>query len=108
MFVVLYLKLMLSKTNRLSASEVREILTSGRLVRCGDLSAKFKSNTGVSKAAVIVSAKVAKNAVERNKLRREVYRVLRTSLPKNIRAVFFIHKPIIDQDELNSLCLKLF
>ena len=97
---------MLSKTNRLSASEVREILKSGRSVRLGTLSAKYVI-AARSKAAVVVSAKVAKNAVERNRLRRAAYRVLRASLPKGVRVVFFLHKPALDPLELSSLCLKL-
>jgi|SRR3989344_2040343 len=97
---------MLSKTNKLSASEVREIIKSGRSVRLGTLSAKFKESAS-SKAAVVVSAKVAKKAVERNRLRRAAYLALRASLPSGVHAVFFLHKPIFDKNELNALCLKL-
>ena len=97
---------MLPKTSRLSASEVREILKSGRSVRLGTLSAKYVVSAH-TKAAVVVSAKVAKNAVERNRLRRDAYRVLRASLPKGVHVVFFLHKPALDPLELSSLCLKL-
>ena len=97
---------MLSKTNRLSASEVREIIKSGRSVRSATLSAKSEQ-AAVSKAAVVVSAKVAKTAVLRNRLRRAAYRTLRTALPKNTQAVFFLHKPVLDPAELQQLCLKL-
>ena len=98
---------MLAKKHRLGAVQVREILKSGRSVRLGALSAKYVIATH-SKAAVAVSTKVAKNAVERNRLRRAAYRVLRTSLPKNIHVVFFLHKPVLDPQELHALCLKLF
>ncbi len=97
---------MLSKTNRLSATEVREILKSGRFVRLGTLSAKFKASP-TSKAAVVVSTKVAPNAVARNTLRRAAYQVLRASLPKSVHVVFFLHKSALDPRELSSLCLKL-
>ena len=97
---------MLRKKARLSASEVREIIKSGRSVRLGTLSAKFKESAS-SKAAVVVSAKVAKNAVERNTLRRAAYLALRSSLPKGVHVVFFLHKPVLDKNELNALCLKL-
>jgi ribonuclease P protein component len=97
---------MLAKKSRLTSRQVREIIKSGRSVRLGTLSAKFVKGTS-TKAAVVVSVKVAKNAVERNKLRRAAYYVLRTSIPKGIHVVFFLHKPILDQRELNSLCLKL-
>ena len=49
---------MLSKTNRLSAFEVREIIKDGRSARTAALSAKFKAGSG-AKAAVVVSTKVA-------------------------------------------------
>ena len=97
---------MLAKKQRLSASRVREILKSGRSVRFGTLSAKYVI-AAHAKAAVVVSTKVAKKAVERNRLRREAYRVLRASLPKSVHVVFFLHKPALDPQELHSLCLKL-
>ncbi len=97
---------MLPKKARLTSAEVREILKSGRSARFGTLSAKYVP-AATAKAAVVVSTKVAKGAVERNKLRRAAYLVLRTSLPKGVRAVFFLHKPALDPVELASLCLKL-
>lgn len=103
---------MLRKKARLTSAEVREIIKNGRSVRLGTLSAKFTKGssalpTQAGKAAVVVSAKVAKNAVERNKLRRAAYLALRTSLPKGVHVVFFLHKPVLDKNELTSLCLKL-
>ena len=97
---------MLAKNQRLTAARVREIIKSGRSARTATLSAKFVPGKG-AKAAVVVSSKVAKTAVARNKLRRAAYQTLRTSLPKNTQAVFFLHKPILDPAELQQLCLKL-
>lgn len=97
---------MLPKKARLTAAEVREILKSGRSVRSGALSAKYKTAPH-AKAAVVVSIKVAKSAVERNRLRRSAYLALRASMPKDVHVVFFLHKPELDPRELNSLCLKL-
>ncbi len=104
---------MLPKKARLTAAEVREILTSGRPVRLpagkagsSTLSAKYVPAT-TAKAAVVVGTKVAKTAVTRNKLRRAAYLVLRASLPKRVHVVFFLHKPVLDPNELASLCLKL-
>lgn len=103
---------MLRKKARLTSAEVREILKSGRSVRLGTLSAKFTKGSSAlpaqaGKAAVVVSTKVAKNAALRNRLRRAAYLALRASLPENIHVVFFLHKPVLDPQELNSLCLKL-
>ena len=97
---------MLPKRQRLTAAEVREILTSGRSVRSGTLSAKFISSKE-RKAAVVVSTKVAKSAVVRNKLRRAAYDALRPVLPAGKSAVFFLLKPALDKDELTALCSKL-
>ncbi len=97
---------MLRKKARLTSAEVREIIKNGRSVRLGTLSAKFIKGLS-AKAAVVVSTKVAKNAVERNRLRRAAYLALRASLPKGVHVVFFLHKPIFDKNELNALCLKL-
>lgn len=97
---------MLSKQFRLSASEVREILKEGRSARLGSLSAKYVRKAG-SKAAVVVSSKVAKTAVLRNRLRRAAYRTLRATLPRDIHVVFFLHKPELSPEELEQLCLKL-
>lgn len=97
---------MLRKNARLTSAEVREILKNGRSVRLGTLSAKFTKGPS-AKAAVVVSARVAKNAVERNKLRRAAYLALRTALPKGVYVVFFLHKPVLEKNELDSLCLKL-
>jgi|SRR3989344_5031545 len=97
---------MLSKKQRLSASEVREIIKSGRSARAATLSAKFLP-AKEGKAAVVVSAKVAKTAVLRNRLRRAAYQTLRTALPQHTQVVFFLHKPVLDPAELKALCLKL-
>ena len=103
---------MLAKEARLTAAEVREILKSGRSARTATLSAKYRvsvENNPVvtSKAAVVISKKVAKTAVLRNRLRRTAKRILRTSLPRGVQVVFFLHKPLVDEKELNLLCLKL-
>lgn len=97
---------MLPKTNRLSASEVCEILKTGRSARAGTLSAKYLRLPG-ARAAVVVSSKVAKTAVLRNRLRRAAYRALKGELPSDIHAVLFLHKPALDPEELKQLCLKL-
>ncbi len=97
---------MLPKRSRLNAREVREILKVGRSARLGTLSAKFVVAKG-SKAAAVVSSKVAKSAVERNKLRRAVYQALEGALPSDRHVVFFLHQPLLDPAALQSLCSKL-
>lgn len=95
---------MLPKHSRLTAREVRAILKGGRSVRGGGVSAKF-TPASKGKAAIVVSAKVAKKATERNALRRAAYRAL-PSLPK-AHIVFFIQTKTFDPDELANLCSRL-
>jgi ribonuclease P protein component len=97
---------MMPKRAKLTAVEVRAILKSGRSARAGSLSAKFVEGSP-SQAAVVVSAKVAKTAVVRNKLRRAAYAALRRLLPRGVRAVVFMHKPLFNPQELAELCSKL-
>lgn len=51
-------------------------MASGRSSRASLLSAKYIASKAPLRAAVVVSKKVAKKAVDRNRLRRAVYRAL--------------------------------
>ncbi|OGC88153.1 hypothetical protein A3D70_02280 [Candidatus Adlerbacteria bacterium RIFCSPHIGHO2_02_FULL_54_18] len=97
---------MLPQRSRLSAAEVRVILKRGRSARSATLSAKYVPAVH-SRAAVVVSTKVAKSAVARNRLRRTCYDALRPLLPPGKNVVFFLHKPTLDIGELKELCFKL-
>ncbi len=67
---------MLSREKRLRAAEVREIIRLGSVVRGTLLSARHRQGTHTLRAAVVVSKKLAKRAVDRNRLRRAMYRAL--------------------------------
>ena len=67
---------MLPKQARLTAREVRDTIASGRSLRASVLSAKYLPAQRL-RASVVVSKKVARQAVERNRVRRAVYRALR-------------------------------
>jgi len=82
---------MLPKRRRLSAAEVRNIITAGRSGRAGFLSVKHIPSTQLLRAAVVVSKKVARGAVERNRLRRAVYRAL-VSCSGSGSVVIFVQK----------------
>lgn len=96
---------MLPKRSRLTAKEVRAILKGGRSVRLQTVSAKYMPSR-TSKAAVVVSSKTAKKAVERNRIRRAAWLAL-PALPGGIHAVFFINTKDFIPAELASLCSKL-
>lgn len=82
---------MLPKRRRLTAAEVREVIARGRGRRGTALSVKILETNTPLRCAVVVSKKVARGAVERNRLRRAVYRALESvPLPKTGRAVLFV------------------
>lgn len=82
---------MLPKRRRLSAREVKEVMQSGRSRRASLLSAKYVPGNNPLRASAVVSKKVAKKAVERNRLRRALYRAL-VGYKGNGTAVIFIQK----------------
>ncbi|MFZ3020424.1 MAG: ribonuclease P protein component [Minisyncoccia bacterium] len=94
---------MLPKKNRLSKKEILELLPKAKTVRGNFLFLKFKYvDAGKPfKAGVSISKKVAKKAVERNKVRRIIYRVLSQRI-KNIESshIFFIINKISKKEEL--------
>ena len=83
---------MLPKRKRLRAQEVKDILAKGRPVRGVHLSMKFITTTNSFRAAAVVPKSVARKAVERNRLRRALYRALGESGfgTKKISAIFFV------------------
>ncbi len=97
---------MLAKRSRLTSSEVRAILESGRSLRAQNLSVKYRKAAD-ARAAVVVSKTVAKGAVARNRLRRAAYRTLqKTPLPR-VHAVFFLHTTTFNPEALQTLCSQL-
>ncbi len=74
---------MLPKNSRLTTSEVQEVLKKGTSIfislpkgQKGLISAKFLPKPGVFKSAAVAPKSLAKSAVERNRLRRAVYRAI--------------------------------
>lgn len=66
-------------------------MAAGRSRRTSLLSAKYIAGGNVLRASAVVSKKVAKKAVERNRLRRALYRALAAYKGTGI-AVIFIQK----------------
>lgn len=96
---------MLAKKERLTASEVRQIIKSGRSARAGALSLKYEP-AAEPQYAVVVSKKVAASAHKRNALRRLVYRSLPSALPR-ARVVLFVHSQSVTPEDVTNLCLQL-
>lgn len=98
---------MLPARKRLAAAEVREILKSGKTARAGHLLMKYcPARAGA--AAVVVSKKVAKSAVARNRIRRSVYRNLARVLPAKSHVVILVQKNMPEYSaDIKTLCSKL-
>jgi len=84
---------MLSKKNRIKDKRlIKKILKKGRRVKFGYLLFKYlPSEEENSKFAFIVSKKVSKKAVVRNKIKRQLSEILRTNLanfPIKVNGVF--------------------
>lgn len=75
---------MLSKKYRFhSRGGVRYVYQKGKTIRTPSLSLVFAPNTrGYQRFAVVVSKKVLKSAVGRNRIRRRVYEAIRHELPE--------------------------
>jgi ribonuclease P protein component len=98
---------MLPKTKRLRAEEVQDILAHGTSRRAGVLSLKKIENKGDFRCAVVVSKKLARTAVMRNRLRRAVYKALsETSLPRHMHAILFVQS-IPPRDLVATFSLEL-
>ena len=85
----------LSKKYRFhSRGGVRYVYQHGKTVRSSKMSLVFAENTrGFTRFAVVVSKKVEKSAVKRNRIRRKIYEVLRNNLeeiPKKTDYIFVV------------------
>jgi ribonuclease P protein component len=96
---------MLPKRSRLSAAEVRQVMKTGRSARGAGISAKFEAAPS-PQVAVVISKKVAPGAVERNRLRRLVYRSLSAPLP-SARVVLFVQSAKLEPEAITKLCSQL-
>ncbi len=109
---------MLKKEFRLNKrKDFEEIKTKGKL-KNGELFSVLelkKEQRGLLnvKVAVIVSKKISKKAVERNKIRRKMYLMIGKNMnifPEGTRVLFLVKKNILDKSEVEmEKCLrKLF
>ena len=80
-------------------------MRAGRPVRGAGISARYEAGTE-PKAAVVVSKKVARGAVERARLRRLVYRSLPSPLPL-VHMVLFVQSANIEPEAVIQICSRL-
>ena len=95
---------MLSKKYRFhSRGGVRYTYQNGKAIRGSKISLVFANNSrNKQRYAVVVSKKVLKSAVGRNRIRRRIYEAIRIELPKiekSVDCIFIIYsKEILDMD----------
>ncbi len=103
---------MLARKNRFHGhSGVRRVYRYGKPARTAMLSVHALVNDKVktTKVAVVVSRKVHKSAVKRNRIRRRIYEVVRGRLPAMsypAEVVITVYKPelaVVPSDELEHL-----
>lgn len=74
---------MLSKKRRLKTREVQMLFKSGSFSSNNVFTIKFKRNSlNISRFGVAVSLKIARGAVQRNKLRRLIYKIVRNNFQR--------------------------
>ncbi|KKW35423.1 hypothetical protein A2852_01590 [Candidatus Adlerbacteria bacterium RIFCSPHIGHO2_01_FULL_54_23] len=88
------------------AAEVRFVLKTGRSARQGRVSMRYIPAKH-AKAAVIVSTKIARKAVDRNRLRRKAFGAL-SAPPGGTHLVVIINDKEFDPADIKALCSKLF
>jgi len=67
---------MLPKENRLEREKFADILKTGRRVRQDSLTLVYKQSQKTLKIGIVVGKKVAKKAVDRNKIKRRIRNIL--------------------------------
>lgn len=105
---------MLKKINRFHGhGSIRWILSKGKTTRGRAMSLRYDETQGGFKVAVVVSKKVDKSAVVRNRIRRRVYAVVRENMqPSDTRGgyVFLVYSPEVatmPYESLRTQVLKL-
>ena len=108
----MYNNIMLSGKYRFhSRGGVRYVYQKGNTVRTAKMSLVFVENTrGFTRVAVVVSKKVIKTAVGRNRIRRRVYEAIRRNfefLPKGVDYVFVVFSKDVMKMEFTDLEKRL-
>lgn len=96
-------------------SSLRYVYSNGRTVRGQDLAIRFANNPKRSsyRCAVVVSKKVSKSAVKRNRIRRRLYEVIRNNqellegTPDIVITVFTEGVAVLEYEALNKTILRL-
>ena len=93
-------------------ASLKYVLANGTIARGKVLSIKFVDNTQrhYSRVAMIISKKVLKHAVDRNRARRRLYEIMRQRLAQFNRVVdvaVMIYQPRVLDMSYDELCLEV-
>lgn len=108
---------MLANKNRFHGhGSLRYVYNNGKVIRTQKIVVKFTTNKfrDESRFAVVVSKKVLKSAVGRNRIRRRIYEIIRQELPRVDGvydvAVLVFSKEVRDMphDELRQIIVNAF
>ena len=90
---------MLTKSKRLRAAEVEQVMKTGKSARSAHLQVKFVSSSASLRSAAVVPKSLARKATARNALRRALYRAIAGQKTTDIKgnAVFFVR--VIPKDK---------
>ena len=99
---------MLSKKYRFhSRGGVKYTYRHGKTIRTPSISLVYNDNPrGFTRAAVVVSKKIEKTAVRRNRIRRRVYEAIRLELPKYSKTrdyIFVVYSRELENMEFKDL-----
>lgn len=98
---------MLPKSKRLSTEAFTEIIGKGQSFHGPFLIVRVIPSAGNSRFAVSVPKKVYKLAVSRNKLKRQIYSIIKKFPIKTGYSVVIIVKSGIEKLDFNQLCVEI-
>lgn len=101
---------MLAKKNRLPKNEFKKVFKNGRRLHNKYFTLIYHANPMLKspQAAVVVSKKVAKNAVDRNKIKRRIRAVIQEHIEKiQNHQVIVLTKPLIQKAAYQDIEVNL-
>ena len=92
---------MIPKKQKLNRANFNKVLAKSKKIEGENFSlrVRYVEKSEKSRYSVVVSSKTAKKAVDRNRLKRQVYEILAKNAPKTgIFGIVYVKKPAINLD----------
>ena len=96
---------MLPRSKRLTVSLFTNALANGKVVHSTLFTARIAKNPGPTRFSAVISKKITKTAVERNKLRRRIYSAVASFGAKISKDhhVILLAKPLLSKSTLKDI-----